>query len=114
MMSRGRLRGISVLACGAAALIAIGGVASRGTAQAGLRYLDQGNDWTDATRTEFYSRDQGSQIIKLAWLQALRQEDGQPFLADGLARYGYLQNGRHDLCRVPHAADQYWRCCISD
>lgn len=92
MMSRGRLRGISVLACGAAALIAIGGIASRGTAQAGLHYLDQGNDWTDATRTEFYSRDQGSQIIKLAWLQALRQEDGQPFLADGLVRYGYLQN----------------------
>src|SRR4051794_34713842 len=91
-MTRDRLRRISAVVGGVAMLAAVGGIASRGTAQAGLRYLDQGSAWTDATRTEFYSKDQGSQLIKLAWLQALTRDDGQPFLADGLARYGYLPN----------------------
>jgi cytochrome c5 len=31
-------------------------------------------------------------MIPLAWLEALKQPDGQPFLADSLARYGYLPN----------------------
>ena len=31
-------------------------------------------------------------MIPLAWLRALKQADGQPFLADSLARYGYLPN----------------------
>jgi len=31
-------------------------------------------------------------MIPLSWLQALRQSNGQPFLADSLARYGYLEN----------------------
>jgi mono/diheme cytochrome c family protein len=31
-------------------------------------------------------------MISLAWLQALKQPNGQPFLADSLARYGYLPN----------------------
>lgn len=91
-MTISKLRGISALVGGVAVLAAIGGIASRGTAQAGVRYLDQGSAWTDATRTEFYSKDQGSQLIRLAWLQALTRDDGQPFLADGLARYGYLHN----------------------
>ncbi|HEX6375239.1 MAG TPA: di-heme-cytochrome C peroxidase [Allosphingosinicella sp.] len=55
-------------------------------------YLDQGSDWTDAARRDFYSRDQGSQMMPLAWLLALRRPDGQPFMADALARYGYLPN----------------------
>jgi hypothetical protein len=55
-------------------------------------FLDQGPNWTAATRADFYTRDQGSRMIPLAWLQALKQPNGQPFLADSLARYGYLPN----------------------
>ena len=55
-------------------------------------FTDQGAGWTQATRTDFYSRDQGSRMIPLAWLQALKQSNGQPFLADSLGRYGYLPN----------------------
>ncbi len=55
-------------------------------------FLDQGSSWTAAARTDFYARDQGSRLIPLQWLQALKQANGQSFLADGLARYGYLPN----------------------
>ncbi|WP_050995356.1 di-heme-cytochrome C peroxidase [Bradyrhizobium liaoningense] len=55
-------------------------------------YVDQGIDWTAAARADFYSRDQGSRLITLSWMQALKQRNGQPFLADGLSRYGYLPN----------------------
>jgi processive rubber oxygenase RoxA-like protein len=55
-------------------------------------FVDQGTSWTTMTRADFYTRDQGSRMIPLAWLQALKQPNGQPFLADSLARYGYLPN----------------------
>src|SRR5215204_5544078 len=55
-------------------------------------YVDQGQTWTAAARMDFYTRDQGSRMIPLAWLLALKRSDGQPFLADGLTRYGYLPN----------------------
>src|SRR5262245_33782419 len=55
-------------------------------------FLDQGSSWTSVTRADFYSRDQGSRMIPLNWLQALKQPNGQPFLADSLSRYGYLPN----------------------
>jgi hypothetical protein len=55
-------------------------------------FVDQGPNWTAATRADFYTRDQGSRMIPLPWLQALKQPNGQPFLADSLARYGYLPN----------------------
>jgi hypothetical protein len=55
-------------------------------------YVDQGSNWTPVARADFYTRDQGSQLIKLAWLKALKHPDGQPFLADQLDRYGYLPN----------------------
>jgi hypothetical protein len=61
-------------------------------ADSGPVFTDQGSNWTAATRDDFYSRDQGSRMIPLAWLQSLKQPNGQPFLADNLARYGYLQN----------------------
>ena len=57
-----------------------------------VHYLDQGPAWTNDVRTRFYSQDQGSQLIPLAWLQALHQPDGSAFLKDALARYGYLPN----------------------
>jgi hypothetical protein len=55
-------------------------------------YVDQGPGWTTAARLDFYTRDQGSRLINLAWLQALKRSDGQPFLSDGLSRYGFLPN----------------------
>lgn len=62
-------------------------------------FVKQGNDWTPARRADFYTRDQGSPVIPLAWLRALKTADGAPFLGDGLARYGYLPNpnGRFNL-----------------
>jgi hypothetical protein len=53
-------------------------------------FVDQGPNWTSTTRASFYIQDQGSRIIQLSWLEALRQSDGSPFLADSLSRYGYL------------------------
>jgi len=55
-------------------------------------FMQQGPDWNAASRADFYTRDQGSRMIPLAWLKALKQADGQPFLAGELARYGYLPN----------------------
>ena len=55
-------------------------------------FVDQGPNWTPDTRKVFYRQDQGARMIPLAWLQALKQANGQPFLADNLARYGYLPN----------------------
>jgi hypothetical protein len=54
--------------------------------------LDQGADWTADRRADFYSQDQGSRIMPLRWMVALRQPNGASFLADGLSRYGYLPN----------------------
>lgn len=54
--------------------------------------VPQGNSWKDNTRAAFYSLDQGSQIMPLAWMKALKTPDGKPFLGDKLARYGYLPN----------------------
>src|SRR5580693_9434777 len=67
--------------------------ASQAPAQtASVTYTAQGDDWTTESRTEFYRQDQGSKMIPLAWLRSLKQADGEPFLSDNLARYGYLPN----------------------
>src|SRR4051794_36405153 len=55
-------------------------------------YVDQGPRWTAATRADFYTRDQGARLINLAWLQALKRKDGQPFLSDNMSRFGFLPN----------------------
>ena len=55
-------------------------------------FADQGPDWTQTARTDFYSRDQGARMIPLSWLQALKQPNSQPFLGNSLGRYGYLPN----------------------
>ena len=62
------------------------------SAQTTPEFVNQGPNWTAATRADFYSRDQGSRMIPLAWLRALKQPNGQPFLTDSLGRYGYLPN----------------------
>ena len=63
-----------------------------GNAGSSAVMVDQGASWNAATRADFYTRDQGSQIMPLVWLTALEQPSGAPFLADSLARYGYLPN----------------------
>lgn len=63
-------------------------------------YVDQGADWTPALRDQFYTQDQGSRIMPIAWMRALKHSDGTPFLADALSRYGYLplpDHGEPDL-----------------
>ncbi len=62
------------------------------TAAAGLIYADQGANWTASKPLQFYSEDQGSRLLPLKWIFALKQADGTPFMADSLARYGYLPN----------------------
>jgi hypothetical protein len=55
-------------------------------------YADQGADWTGTARTDFLHAGSGLAPDQLAWLQALKGRDGQPFLSDGLSRYGFLPN----------------------
>jgi hypothetical protein len=62
------------------------------TASAQVVMVYQGPDWTAESREAFYTQDQGSRIMPLAWMQALKLPDGAAFLGDGLARYGYLPN----------------------
>lgn len=63
--------------------------------------LDQGSKWTDSARQDFYTRDQGSQIMPLPWMKALLQPDGRPFLEGSLARYGYLPNPKAPVADLP-------------
>ena len=93
--------------------------------------VPQGPNWTPATRLQFYSQDQGSQIMPLAWFEALKQPNGQPFWrrqpeplrlpaqsrqpharpAGRLHRQRLRQqhHGRHDLRRLPHPPDRLGR-----
>ncbi len=62
-------------------------------AQTPVQYANQGDAWTEAARNQFYTQDQGSKMIPLAWLKALKRPgNDQPFLEGGLASYGYLPN----------------------
>ncbi len=72
------------------ALIALMACAGEGAAQA--LAIDQGLGWGTSERNDFYTRDQGSRIMPLSWMQALQQPDGKPFLDATLGRYGYLPN----------------------
>ena len=74
-----------------ASLVALAASARAGDAP--LAFADQGPAWTPQLREAYYHQDQGSRLIPLAWLQALRQADGTPFLAGSLTRYGYLSTG---------------------
>jgi len=55
-------------------------------------YTDQGKQWTQAARLQYYSQDQGSRLMPLQWFLALKQANGKPFLDDSMSRYGYLPN----------------------
>lgn len=66
----------------------------------GVNRLDQGKEWTEPRRQQFYMQDQGSRMMPLSWIKALKQPDGTAFLADLLGRYGYLpkpESARPDL-----------------
>jgi hypothetical protein len=62
------------------------------TATSDIKFVAQGEKWTDAERKSFYSQDQGSQLMPLKWFRALKQADGELFISDSLKRYGYLPN----------------------
>src|SRR5271163_2804050 len=77
----------------AAALVVVVALSSMGAAaEPELRTVDQGPAWTLEARNKFYHQDQGSLVIPLRWITVLKQPNGTPFMADGLARYGYLPN----------------------
>ncbi|WP_431854433.1 di-heme-cytochrome C peroxidase [Azospirillum sp.] len=58
--------------------------------------------WTPAQQAQYYTEDQGSRMIPLRWLQALKQRDRKtPFLADSLQRYGYLPNMASAVAGLP-------------
>ncbi|MEP2758554.1 MAG: di-heme-cytochrome C peroxidase [Hyphomicrobiales bacterium] len=63
--------------------------------------VNQGGDWTSETRAAFYTQDQGSRIMPLAWMRALKLADGTAFLKDSLSRYGYLPNPENDEPDIP-------------
>lgn len=66
-------------------------------ASAQTAFVDQGEDWTPGLRTQFYTQDQGSRIMPISWMRALKLPSGEAFLNDALARYGYLpMEGRAD------------------
>ena len=69
-------------------VLALGAVPALATPVA----VPQGPNWTPAARLQFYSQDQGSQIMPLIWFLALKQPNGRPFLGASLSRYGYLPN----------------------
>jgi hypothetical protein len=86
MSSRAARRTALVSSVAVACLAALVGAPRGGAADPVA--VPQGPDWTPATRAQFYSQDQGSQIMPLVWFEALKQPDGEPFAGDGLARYG--------------------------
>ncbi len=65
------------------------------TVSASLVMTDQGSKWIDSTRNKYYSEDQGSRIMPLKWIKALKQANGAPFMEDSLGRYGYLPNPKN-------------------
>ncbi len=87
---------VRIAACWlAAALLAGAGGPARAqqppVGPSALTYASQG--WSPADRETFYTTSQGSHMIPFAWFKALRQVDSDaPFMADQLARYGYLRN----------------------
>lgn len=74
------------------ALLAIGVTSIAVGADTSWTAMNQGLSWTPDTRADFYTRDQGSRLIPLRWIVALKQANGAPFMADSLSRYGYLPN----------------------
>jgi mono/diheme cytochrome c family protein len=77
---------------GLAILLALNLGATASASDLGWISMNQGAAWTAEARANFYTRDQGSRLIPLSWIVALKQANGAPFMAQSLARYGYLPN----------------------
>jgi len=63
--------------------------------------INQGGQWTASTQEKYYTQDQGSRIMPLKWISALKQANGSPFMADSLSRYGYLPNPKSTEANLP-------------
>ena len=62
-------------------------------------FLNQG--WSNLDRNMFYTTSQGSQMMPYDWFRALERAESETlFVADGLARFGYLPNP--DKTNNPH------------
>ncbi len=61
--------------------------------------LSDQQGWSGDVRRWMYAFDQGSRIMPFAWLAALESEagDGADFIADGLARFGYIPRPKDAL-----------------
>jgi mono/diheme cytochrome c family protein len=64
-------------------------------------YANQGKSWSETRRNEFYFTDQGSRIMALSWMRALKTADGAGFMDDALGRYGYLPDSDAPASDVP-------------
>lgn len=62
---------------------------------------DQGKKWDASTRDRYYTQDQGSRVMPLKWINALKQANGKPFMEDSLSRYGYLPNPKSEEPGLP-------------
>lgn len=95
-MRRARLsRGLKTFVLAAAALLPASAAQAQPVAcmpGSDVLCLDQGGQWTNGARTDFYSGDQGSTMIPLAWFKALKLAGRDVRLADNMASYGYLPN----------------------
>ncbi len=87
----------------------------------GRTAVDQGPNWNTATRAAFYTTDQGSQIMPVRWMKALKTPDGQPFLVNNMTRYGYLANDTDPTTILPvgftsagpHGSEQIGMTCAA-
>ena len=61
----------------------------------GTVFLNQG--WSQEQRQEFYHKSQGTRLVPLPWLLALKQNaSAKPFLADGhVASFGFIPDSKH-------------------
>lgn len=83
----------TLTACLAGAVFAMGIFTPLSSiASTSLVFADQGSKWTASTREKYYSEDQGSRVIPLKWINALKQANGHAFMEDNLSRYGYFPN----------------------
>jgi hypothetical protein len=89
------MRRLSKLVCLALSCLSVMPFAAPALAQGGPP-LALWQNWTPEDRKAFYTTSQGSRMMPYQWLKALeRIDEATLFLADGLARYGYLPNPDH-------------------
>ena len=73
-----------------------------GGASAQQTFVDQGPLWNQAQRAGFYAQDQGSRLMPLKWIMALRQPNGgAASMADNHSRYGYPKNDQPTGAATP-------------